>query len=304
MKIDKLEFKATIPVAQYSNIQPGIEISDVSIKEGTEVAMGFLGGLFEKYSEKGGLIPKESIQVVATKKSFNEGIDIGVEPIHHVYSYEGKTLTGVTEYIKRFYKPFDSETISSVLESKWGVPQQSIRDLWNANGELASDFGNLVHKALEFYEKFKDTGEIISSSQKEEENYCLPKHPILRNIIKEFIEKNGENKGKIVAEVLISDVKNGICGTADRIIVMDEAKKICRVADYKVNVNSEEVDKNSKVLAPFNDLPSTKLSKYQLQMSVYANMLQNTGWTVEGLDVWVYEDSWKKFELPVIKVIN
>jgi hypothetical protein len=32
-------------------------------------------------------------------------------------------------------------------------------------------------------------------------------------------------------------------------------------------------------------------------------MLENSGWKVEGLDVFVYEDKWRKFELPVLKVI-
>ena len=39
-------------------------------------------------------------------------------------------------------------------------------------------------------------------------------------------------------------------------------------------------------------------------MSIYANMLQATGWNVTGLKVYVLEDTWKPFDLPVLNVIN
>ena len=305
MKIESIKIEATIPCSQYGNLRPTIEMSDVTIEEAEKKGMELILPLFEKYSEKGGLIPREMVSItIPKKKSFNEeGVEIGFEPISHKYFYEGKPLVGVTDYIKKFYKPFDAETISSVLESKWGVPQQIIRDLWTSNGELTSIFGNVVHRALEYFDKFKSYGEIISSQQKEELNYCLPKHPILRKIVEGFLEINKGEVGEVHTEVLLSDVKNGICGTADRIVILDKEKKICRVKDYKVNINSEEKYKTHKVLPPFEDLPSNKLSKYQLQLSVYSNMLENSGWTVQGLDVFVYEDIWRHYELPVLKVI-
>lgn len=303
MKVDKITIGATVPVVQYGNIMPSVELSDVSLEEGTKVGMKFIGDLFEKYSEKGGLIPKEVITTYATKKSFNEGIDIGFEPIQHIYTLDSKPLVSVTDYIKRFYKPFDVETISSVLESKWGIPQQVIRDLWEANGELTSIFGDVVHRALDYFEKFKSYGEIISSQQKDELNYCLPKHPILRNIVEGFLEINKGEVGEVHTEVLLSDIKNGICGTADRVVILDKDKKICRIKDYKVNINSEEKDKTHKVLPPFDNLPSSKLSKYQLQLSLYANLLQASGWVVEGLDVFIYENEWKHYKLDVLKII-
>lgn len=307
MKIEKIQFNAVIPVAQYSNIQPGIELSDVTLEEGKNVGMKFIGELFDKYSEKGGLVAHETenVNVGVLMKSFNEeNVEILFDPIAHKYTHNGKQLTSATEYIKRFYKPFDADTISSVLESKWSVPQKVIKELWESNGELTSIFGNVIHRALEFYERFKEFGEIISSQQDETENYCLPKHPILREIIKGFLEINKDEKGDVVTEVLLSDIKSGICGQADRIVILDKEKKICKVKDYKVNIGSEVKDKAHKVLAPFDNLPNTKISKYQLQMSLYANLLQKYGWTVAGLEVFVYEDVWKKFELPVLKIIE
>lgn len=305
MDIKTLKMTAVIPVQQYGNIQPSIEID---IKPGelelaNKCALDYISDLFNKYSEKGGLTAKDIVVSKFTKKSFNEDVEIEFEPVAHTYTHKGKPLTGATDYIKKFYKPFDSKTISAVLEKNWGVPEQNIRQLWDENGNLTSEFGSIVHASLEHYEKFKDIGEVISSKKGEKGNYCLPKHPVLRSIIEGFIEINKGEVGRVVTEALVSDVESGVCGHADRIVILDEEKKICRVKDYKVNVNSEEVDKSQKVLAPFDMLPSTKLSKYQLQMSIYANLLQKSGWTVVGLDVYVYESEWKHFELPILKVI-
>lgn len=302
MKVDSIKIGATIPTQSYGNIQPEIILSDVPLQEGIDTGMKFISGLFEKYSEKGGLVPKEVIKASGIKKSFNEDVEIEFEPIGHTYAYKGKALQGVTDYIKKFYKPFDAETISSVLESKWGIPAQVIRDMWKEGGIVTSEFGTVVHKTLEYFEKFKSYGEVVSSQQKEELNYCLPKHPILRDIVLGFMAIDNAG-GTIVTEALVSNVETGICGHADRIKILDEKKKICRVQDYKVNIESEEIDKKYKVLAPFDKMPANKITKYQLQLSIYANLLQKSGWKVEGLDVFVYEKEWKHFPLEVLQVI-
>ena len=192
MRIDKLTITAVVPVAQYSNIQPSIEISDVEVKEGTDFAMNYIKKFFDKYSERGSLKENDIVLSKLTRKSFNEdGVDIEFEPVAHTYTYQGKPLVGATDFLKKFYKPFDVDTISSILESKWGIPQQVIRDLWEKNGEITSDFGNLVDKTLCYYEKFKSYGEIISSQQKEEKNYCLPKQPFLLKVVEEMEKRIG-----------------------------------------------------------------------------------------------------------------
>ena len=80
-------------------------------------------------------------------------------------------------------------------------------------------------------------------------------------------------------------------------------KKICRIGDYKINVEATVVSSKDKALAPFNTLPANKITKYQIQMSIYANILQRSGWTVQGLDVYILEDGWQYYPLEVLKVI-
>lgn len=247
---------------------------------------------------------KETNIVSENKTSFNEpGVIVNFEPVAHTYTHNGNKLDSVTFYIKKFIKKFDTYSVAMNCEKSWGILAQDIVDIWDSNTEVTSLFGSAIHKSIEHYEINRAIGDKISEIRGSNENYCLPKHPILRKILLDFISIN-KVVGMVKTEVLITDIELGICGQADRVVIIDEDKKICRIGDYKINVDSEIVKSDNKLLPPFDELPANKISKYQLQMSVYANMLQKSGWTVDGLDVYVLEDEWKHYELEVLKVIN
>lgn len=237
-------------------------------------------------------------------KSFNEaGVEVTFNEELHSYLYKDKVLQGTTDYLKKFYNTFATEMVIKQCSKSWDVPEQTIFDIWESNKKLTSLFGTVIHNSLDHYEKFKDVGTTIQEKKGDDENYALPKHPFIRSIILDFVKLN-KIEGKVYTEVLLTNVELGVCGQADRVVVIDEEKKICRIGDYKINIDSEKLDKNLKVLPPLQDLVPNKISKYQIQLSIYANMLQMAGWTVEGLDVYVYENEWKYYELEVLNIIN
>lgn len=242
------------------------------------------------------------INPVVVEKSFNEGVELEYDKLGHVYRYHGQVLDSTTSFLKKYYKPFELEMIAKTCGKSWGVDPQVVIDIWDSNKNSSALFGTAIHDTLEHYEKHEHIGDVISQTRGEEDNYALPKHPFLRKIVLDFIAIN-PIKGKVMTEVLITDVSNGLAGRADRIVIIDEKNKICRLGDYKVNVDSDKVDKNHKASAPFDSLPANKLTKYQIQMSIYANMLQKSGWTVTGLDVYIFEDGWRYYELPVLQVL-
>lgn len=303
MKVDSIKFGATVPVDKYANLQPELVISDVDLEEGKEIGMDFIKDFFKKYSETGQLKERD-MSMTVVKTSFNEEAQVEFEPISHQYFHKGNKLVSATEYIKRFYKEFDNENVSKASAKAWGVEQDVVKGLWESNGDLTSSFGTVIHNALEHYDKFKEAGATISKKKELAENYSMPKHPFLKSIIEGFLAIN-KTVGTVVPEALITDIVRGFCGHADRVLIIDEAKKVCRVQDYKVNINSEEVTPTLKINDDrFGHLPANKISKYQLQMSFYANMLQKSGWTVEGLDVFIFENEWKHYSLDVLNVIN
>jgi len=303
-KVSRFAFRATVPTMQYGNIQPEIELQGVTIEEGEAIVMPYLESLFASYGEKP-LTKKEVSTAVVTRekvKSFNEDVEIEYDPINHSYFYEGKKLTGVTDHIKTFYKAFDVASIAPACAKAWNCTEEEVKNIWKANGDLTSALGDAIHKMLENYDFHREIGAKIAEIKKLEDNYVMPKHPILRDIMAKFIAIDTAKNQTIVPEVIITDIKKGFCGRTDRLVITGDKK--CVVQDYKINIESEKEDKNNKITAEqFKDLPSNKISKYQLQMSVYANMLENSGWTVEGLEVFVLENEWKLHQLPVLKVI-
>lgn len=227
--------------------------------------------------------------------SFNEeNVVINFNEDSHTYTYKGKVLKGATTYIKKYIKPFDSELMVGRCAKAWNLPKGTIEDAWELNRDLASQFGTALHKALEFEDLYR------SMKKPKDNSRCFTiKHPTIVKIITEFYELNEKLgfEGEIIPEALVSDVENGICGLADRILVTSWNEKRCRIQDYKVNHSFNVKGKESFINLPKGlVLESTKLSKLSLQLKFHATMLEKQGWTVEGVDGFVYTDKWEYYE--------
>ncbi len=231
------------------------------------------------------------------EQSFNELITIKYHDLAHKYVYQDTELVSATSYIKRWIEPFNKEVISEICAKKYGCTQKEVLGLWEGGGDISGRFGTAVHNAIEHYEKYKELGAIIQKQKGGEFNAALPSHPALRNIVEEFYELD-LREGKVVTEALLTNVERGLCGRADRILITGE--KTCRVQDYKINIDAPVESSNNKYLGIMAGLPKNKLSKYQMQLSFYARLLALSGWTVEGLDIFVYENEWKVYTMGVL----
>lgn len=231
-------------------------------------------------------------------KSFTEKVDIDFDQENHIYRYKGMPLINATMWLDQYYTSFDASVMANKCANSWGVDATELAELWSSSGDISRDFGTVVHKAIEHYYKFEAIGQQIEEAKGY--NPAWPKHPAIRKIVEEFI--NQRPVETIYTEVLVTDIKNRLCGTIDRLQIIDPTKKICRVQDYKINVGAE--DKAPRPKAPYNHLDGLKLTKYQLQMSFYAHILEQHGWTVEGLDAFVYDESWKTYSLNKIPLLK
>jgi hypothetical protein len=253
--------------------------------------------------------------VIITKNSFSEpDVIVDFNETKHIYNmrFNGgtKVLKGGTTFIKRFYDPFDSKKVARQCSKYWGVPAQEIEDMWASNGAVSGLLGTTVHLALEHYINFQKAGQKITDTRKAsgkdvEGNYAMPKHPFLKKTITDLNKLTSKldkkyNAEEVVAEALVTDSATGWGGLIDRLLIIDKEKKIARVQDYKVNIGAEKEESHSKPKAPFSHLPANKLTKYALQLSFYASILKKHGWTIEGLDVFIFEEKWIHRELELI----
>jgi len=310
IKITKYKLGATIPTCSYGNLQPVIELEGESLDEMKEFALDHMKSLYSRFSEKGELTEKNTKTFVADPNtifpiSFNEKLeDRDLERnSDHKYFYQGKRLESGSKYASSFYKKFEAEGIAKNCEKSWGVPAQDIQDMWKSGGDVSSDFGSAIHQALEHYFNHRDTAKIIGENKKDDDDRAMPKHPILKKIVTDFVEL-AKIEDTVVTEAFVTDVKGGRCGQIDQLIVIDEKKKICDIHDFKINIESEDINSNMKAKAPYDTLPNNKLTKYYIQMKFYKEVLEATGWTVRNLKAFVYEDEWKMFDLTNLEIVE
>lgn len=236
-------------------------------------------------------------------KSFNEeGVIINFNEESHTYTYQGKILKGATTYIKRYLKPFDSEFMIGRCSNAWGVDKEIIKNAWDLGRDLAAMFGSGVHKALEFEDLYR------AYVKPKDGTRCFTiKNPAISDIVDGFFELYDKLgfQGEVVPEALVSDVENGICGLADRILVTDWENKRCRIQDYKVNADFDKNGKETIINLPKEiKLEGNKVSKLSLQLKFHEAMLKKSGWTVEGFDGFAYDGKWNYYEANELAGLN
>ena len=286
-----MKYKIHVPHCQYGFIEAESEDINELIQ------------LNNKYNENGTVLKAEEAETKV--KSFNEEIEI--DKIGFSYFYAGDKLLSPSSWIKKYYKPFDQEFMAGRVAKAYGVEIKDVLNLWLEKGKLSADFGTVIHNALEINEKYRNlASNIIEAKQKkskkedeEFEDQSIAKHPILKKAVEGFNKINNV-KGKAYPEILVTDVKNGRCGIIDRFVVTGD--KRCVIQDFKVQVDVEEKSSKDKPLTPYDNLDSNKLSKFQLQLSYYAEILEQTGWKVDKLQAFVYDGKWKKYEFKKLEI--
>lgn len=68
----------------------------------------------------------------------------------HCYYYNGKQVKySVTQYISRFFEPFDSEAISKKYADKHHLNQQDVLAEWERKGKISAIAGTAIHSFME-----------------------------------------------------------------------------------------------------------------------------------------------------------
>src|SRR5690606_2609616 len=148
--------------------------------------------------------------------SFNEeGVIINFNEKTHTYTYEGRILGGASARLKDYIEEFQSDMIADRCATSWGLDSRYIKKVWNQSGGLSAMFGTAIHKALEFEDLYR-------FHTKKDGSRCFTiKHPMIKQIVEDFFEFYNKIgfKGKVLPEVLISDVANDQAGLIDRLLI-------------------------------------------------------------------------------------
>ncbi len=229
---------------------------------------------------------------------------------------ELKGFMSGSRFPEQFYQPFDREGILAAMAEKYNVDADAIEAMWNLNNEASTGYGTAIHAALENYDrnfklgdKTKFVKEFKTKPTEYGPNRALSKNPFIKKIVEDFQDKFGGDYERL-SEVFIWDAGLKLCGSIDRLMVVDRKKKTVRIQDFKTDGNIHE-KKYQLADSPFKDKMGSELLDYHwLQLSFYAFLLEIKGYDVRGLDIyWLNpeklcrgENAWEEFSSKPIDI--
>lgn len=214
----------------------------------------------------------------------------------HTYKKDGFLLTSVSNVIKGFARPFDSDKMSKLVARKEGVSQKEILQRWTDIKDEACSFGTRVHDFGERYviDRYKVDSDLKFKSVYQHLENGEQLSPKELALIK-FWNKKPDFYIPIALELRMFCVALGIAGTAD-IILLDTRDNSLVIGDYKTNKDLFKQYKDQKLLGIFSDMADTPFSKYKIQLSTYQVLLELTGMKVSRrFLVWLKPDG--EFEI-------
>jgi len=223
---------------------------------------------------------------------------------------------------KKYYPAFNEDEMLQKMADKFGVDKAHIKAMWGLNRDASTGYGTAIHAALENYDTYYKLGDKIKSVKVLKTkttvgpNKAFSRNPFLKKIVEDFHTLFGGDYVRLNEQFVWLHNKK-LCGAIDRVKVIDAEKKIVRIQDFKTDGDiHEKTYQNTD--SPFYKLTqgtAPKMGKelldlHWLQLSFYAYILQQYGYTVEGLDVyWLNptklaagENAWEEFSHTVIDI--
>jgi len=185
------------------------------------------------------------------------------------YTLDGKELTSVTTYIKRFQKPFDRDKIAQRVADREGRAVKDVILEWEATAERSRVIGNTIHSHIEKTLRGNDDGQMTLGPFLSL-NTEMPQIEAFNNLWQVLAPKVSYSLDHI--EWVIGDQELGIAGTVDAMLFSPETGKY-HIWDWK----SGKLDLNNKwenLLKPFEYLDASKLHIYSLQVSLYRLIIE------------------------------
>ena len=173
-----------------------------------------------------------------------------IQSTHQYFNGELEYLS-VTKLIGKYQRPFNASMVAHMSakynKNKLDYSANDYLNIWDLKRDIAIDYGNSVHKAIELWVKYK----------------IKPTQPHLQAMLKQFIKQFG--KIKYESEVRIFNAEYELGGTVDLL----SSKYL---DDIKTN-DTLKVDKKGNFTIPLNKVKVNNLNKARLQTSVYNTLL-------------------------------
>ena len=199
----------------------------------------------------------------------------------HKYFYNSKPISiSVSGLIKKFVKEFNAYKISGIIAERDGLNQKEILQGWKDTAKEATDKGHSTHL---FGEVYPFNREIKPSTN-------------LEKAIVKFWDDLPPFVIPVMTEVKMFHKKYMFAGTAD-ILLYNTITDTFIIGDYKTNKDLFKNYKGQIMLSPFENMLDCPFNKYQLQLSYYQILLEQTGVEVSGRKlIWLSPNNYKMYD--------
>ena len=192
----------------------------------------------------------------------------------HKYKFGKEVLTSVTTVIHKHFPPFDEKGLARKLAGFWANKQKKhgVR-YWLSEWKKSRDIGTLCHAECEKFIKDRDEGMF---------EVYQPRSVAACKWISSHLEEN-DKYDFLVSEKLVYDADYGVAGQVDFII---ETGRKVDIIDFKF---TKRISK--KAFTPgemgtsdiTKDMENCNYNTYNLQLSIYAYMLELQGKKIGNL---------------------
>ncbi len=178
----------------------------------------------------------------------------------HTYTYDGRELISVTQFLGKFFEIFDGPRIARRVvtnpNSKYhGRDPDELVAEWEANGRQARELGTLLHHNIQ---QFLVDGDMSGERSDEFSHF------------EAFIASKDWRPMMVEEQVCCPDA--GIAGTVDA--VFEDARGDVVICDWKRAKKMKVDNRWQKAKPPIQHLDDCDLSKYSLQLSLYRHLLR------------------------------
>lgn len=200
--------------------------------------------------------------------------EIKFDEASHSYTLKGRNLKPVSYVLKDFQEPFDEKKMSALVAKKKGITIQEVLADWHKKRDDSCSLGTKAHLFAENYIKTRESNPTNGQER----------------AMQTYLDKMPYYVVPLCTELQMYSEKWGIAGTAD-LMLYDTKNDNISLRDYKTNLDLFKNYKGKRLLAPFDDLEDSPFNKYQLQLSMYQILFEQTGFKINSRAlIWVKED--------------
>jgi hypothetical protein len=266
-----------------------------------------------------------SVEILKFLHEKRKKLKLTFEEASHTYTMlnEHKELKSdypsVSKVIKYFYEEFDSKGISYRKAQGDLERQKQLLLEWKASSDYATNMGSRAHYILEkkAIELFKLDKEVRKPIYECDESQMLKSNSMIAAGMNYLSLMQQRGAQLLDTETVLGDIELGYTGQPDKIWLInnkDTSDTGFFITDWKTNQpkNFEVNNFTKKMYSPFDDIDSTSLGHYYLQLPLYAKLFKKMliGSTYENINflgaiiVLLKDDgSFEEYKVPK-KVIN